>query len=87
MARTAKEKTEKVEPSTALANAALKLGWPARVMWEIPGPKNTSCAWLTCYALGKLTPIVQTFNDGTWAALFPLDGMDEILAACGIAPS
>lgn len=53
-------------PNVAIQRAINSLdgGAPCRLLWEMPGPKNTQIAWLSCYSAGKGTFIVRTYKDG-----------------------
>lgn len=81
---------KKVWPSYVLADAAREAGADARLMWEIPGPKDTAIAWISCYAIGQSICIVETFMSGGWNALTPCRSADpdstlrDVLERCGV---
>jgi hypothetical protein len=50
-------------PNHTWANEQRAAGKIARLLWEIPGPKDTEIAWLSCYAFGTNVAIVETFKD------------------------
>jgi hypothetical protein len=89
---------KRVEPSRIVRDVAraalLKLGEPptqaVRLAWEIPGPKDTEIAWLSCYFIGAGICIVETFRDGGWNAFTPCDSIEveatlaDVLNRCGV---
>lgn len=82
---------KKTYPNNLLADACRKAGAHVQLMWEIPGPKNTMVAWLSCYQIGKSICIVQTFkgHDG-WNAFTPCSDnsvsgtIADVLNRCGV---
>ena len=61
----------KTYPSHVLADALRERGLDCRLMWEIPGPKNTEVAWLSCYLVQSDICIVSTYKGGWWGAYTP----------------
>lgn len=89
----------KVEPSHVVAEAAREAFIKAegghrygavRLLWEVPGPKDTRIAWLSFYAIGTSVCLVQTYDDGTWDALTANDTLDvketiaDVFRRCGV---
>lgn len=46
-------------------------GIHACLAWEMPGPKYTRVAWISCYLVGGMTVHVVTYRSGGWDALTP----------------
>jgi hypothetical protein len=61
----------KVYPDTTLQRELEKAGLPAKLLWEIPGPKDTDVAWMSCYGVHGSVVIVQTYGIGGWEAYTP----------------
>ena len=82
---------DRAEPSHALRDALAAAGHGTRLLWEIPGPKDTLIEWLSCYLIGHSICIVQTFKgtDG-WNVLTPPASLDidatikDVLERCAI---
>lgn len=51
------------QPSMVLMEACATLGVPCNLMWEIPGPKHSQVAFISCYAINGAIVIVETFRD------------------------
>ena len=71
----------KTYPSTVLQDRLRDAGVDCRCMWEIPGPKDTAIAWLSCYLVGKGVVIVQTFKDGNGWDSYTSCGKNSIEAS------
>lgn len=85
-----KQKT-KTYPSDALVVAARAAGAHVRLLWEVPGPKDTAIAWMSCYQIGSSACIVQTYaDDNGWEAFTPHPSRDvaetiaDVLNRCGV---
>lgn len=66
----ASRQKSKTYPSHVLTDALRDKNVTAQLMWEIPGPKDTQIAWLSCYLIGSCLCVVQTFQGGDgWLAL------------------
>lgn len=64
----------KTYPNTTLEKALRERGVPIRLMWEVPGPKDTMVAWLSCYLVNARVVIVQTYKDGNgWQVYTPVE--------------
>lgn len=85
---------KKVYPNTVLADRARAADFHCRLMWEIPGPKDSQIAWLSCYQIGLSLCIVETFKgENGWNAFTPArtNNIDEtiadVLARCDVLPA
>ena len=82
---------DRTYPSTALRDAARAAGHTMRLLWDVPGPKGTGVAWLSCYSLGKGVVIVETFVEGGWDAFTPSgsikvdETITDVFQRCGIS--
>lgn len=84
-------KSTRTYPSSELSDLCREAGADTRLMWEIPGPKDTLIAWLSCYSIGDSLCIVQTFKDGNgWMEFTPsgcrtIDGaVNDVLQRCKV---
>lgn len=64
-------KKEKTYPSHVLAEALRANNIGVCLLWEIPGPRDTEIAWLSCYQVSMQICIVETFHDCGWQAFTP----------------
>jgi hypothetical protein len=62
---------ERPSPDKTLQRALGDQGFSTQCMWEIPGPKNTGIAWLTCYNSNGTVFMVQTYKEGGWQVYLP----------------
>lgn len=81
----------RIHPNTTLPDELRSSGVDCQIMWEIPGPKDTLIAWLSCYQVGKSVCIVQTFKDGNgWNAFTPPltnhipETVSDVIVRCGV---
>jgi hypothetical protein len=82
---------QKTYPNTVLVDALQDMGIYRRLMWEIPGPKNTELEWISCYLVevpGQDISIIHvvTFKDyNGWDVLVSVnqvkiqETIDEVL--------
>lgn len=80
----------KTNPDHTLADACRQAGSPARLMWEISGPKGTRIAFLSCYLINGAACIVETIQGGGWQALTPcksiqiVDTIQDVFNRCDV---
>lgn len=83
----------KIYPDTTLEDKCREAGATVRLMWEVPGPKNTGIAFIACYLIGTTACLVETFKGGGWDAFTPnqsnniVDAVNDVLSRCGSTPS
>ena len=76
-----------------LEDALRDRGIGCRLLWEIPGPKNTAIAWLTCYRVEAGVVIVETYDGGNgWEAFSAISMNDsatiaDVIKRCRWIPS
>lgn len=60
----------KIYPNRVLEEELRKRNVSVRLMWEIPGPKYTSIAWISCYLIaGSMVAHVITYKPNGWDVL------------------
>lgn len=77
-------------PDNTLEKMAVAAGAQVHCLWQQPGPKNTSIAWIECLAIDQTIVIVETFKLGGWLPLVAVnkgrvdDTVAAVLNACEV---
>jgi hypothetical protein len=80
-------KKGKTYPNRVLEDALIERGIPRQLMWDMPGPKHTAIAWISCYLVNSHILHVVTYRDNCgWDVLVSVSAMkipetiDEVIS-------
>lgn len=65
----------KIYPNRVLEDELRKRGIHVMLFWEIPGPKNTAIAWISCYIVRSMIVHVITYKPNGWDVMTPVPAL------------